>query len=163
MDGVVSKRTINLWIKKAGSIEVLYSSGRPRTARTTANVSKTKGRLDQNKRVSTRLAAEIKFSKTSAHRILHEDLGCFPFKKIKQPKLTNLQKQKRVTFANWALNNYTKDNTKRWHFLMRSFFDLDEIYWVDAKVSADFFSFLCFKFLLKQNTINQRRIYHCYL
>ena len=36
-------------------------------------------------------------------------------------------------------------------------------YWVDAKVSADFFSFLCFKFLLKQNTINQQRIYHCYL
>ena len=26
-----------------------------------------------------------------------------------------------------------------------------------------FFSFLCFKFLLKQNTINQQRIYHCYL
>ena len=38
-----------------------------------------------------------------------------------------------------------------------------EKYWVDAKVSADFFSFLCFKFLLKQNTINQQRIYHCYL
>ena len=38
-----------------------------------------------------------------------------------------------------------------------------ELYWVDAKVSADFFSFLCFKFLLKQNTINQQRIYHCYL
>ena len=36
-------------------------------------------------------------------------------------------------------------------------------YWVDAKVSADVFSFLCFKFLLKQNTINQQRIYHCYL
>ena len=31
------------------------------------------------------------------------------------------------------------------------------------KYPADFFSFLCFKFLLKQNTINQRRIYHCYL
>ena len=40
---------------------------------------------------------------------------------------------------------------------------LDVKYWVDAKVSADFFSFLCFKFLLKQNTINQQRIYHCYL
>ena len=37
------------------------------------------------------------------------------------------------------------------------------MYWVDAKVSADFFSFLFFKFLLKQNTINQQRIYHCYL
>ena len=42
-------------------------------------------------------------------------------------------------------------------------FFLTCLYWVDAKVSADFFSFLCFKFLLKQNTINQQRIYHCYL
>ena len=42
-------------------------------------------------------------------------------------------------------------------------FDITNMYWVDAKVSADFFSFLCFKFLLKQNTINQQRIYHCYL
>ena len=40
---------------------------------------------------------------------------------------------------------------------------MDGKYWVDVKVSADFFSFLCFKFLLKQNTINQQRIYHCYL
>ena len=46
-------------------------------------------------------------------------------------------------------------------FFLHPFFTL--IYWVDAKVSADFFSFLCFKFLLKQNTINQQRIYHCYL
>ena len=132
LGGVVSKRTIKLWIKminNTGSIELSHSSGRPRIARTKANISKAKWRLDHNKRVSTRrLAAEIKISKTSAHRILREDLGCFPYKKIKQPKLTNLQKQKRVKFANWVLNNYAKDDTKRWLFTDEKFFDLDGIY-----------------------------------
>ena len=54
---------------------------------------------------------------------------------------------------------FSKKNT------IRTILDLYRVpfYWVDAKVSADFFSFLCFKFLLKQNTINQQRIYHCYL
>ena len=117
LGGVVSKRTIKLWIKKinnTGSIDLSPSSGRLRMARTKANISKAKWRLNHNKRVSTRrLAAEIKISKASARRILREDLGCFPYKKIKQLKLTNLQKQKRVKFANWMLNNYGKDDTKK--------------------------------------------------
>jgi len=37
-----------------------------------------------------RLAAEMNISATSARRILREDLDCFPYKKIKQPKLTDL-------------------------------------------------------------------------
>ncbi len=55
--GVVSKQAINLWVKMindTSSIELSHSSGRPRTARTKANISKAKWRLDQNKRVSTR-------------------------------------------------------------------------------------------------------------
>ena len=42
---VVSKRTIKLWIKminNIGSIELSHSSGRPRIARTKANISKAK-------------------------------------------------------------------------------------------------------------------------
>ena len=105
------------------SIELSHPSDRPRIARTKANISKAKWRLDHNKRVSIRrLAAEIKISRTSVRRILREDLGCFPYKKVKQTKLTNLQKQKRVKFANWVSNNYAKDDTKRWLLLMRSFF-----------------------------------------
>ena len=50
-----------------------------------------------------------------------------------------------------------------WYSIRRAQMIARLFYWVDAKVSADFFSFLCFKFLLKQNTINQQRIYHCYL
>lgn len=118
--GVVSLQTIKLSIKRinnTGSIDLSSPTGRPRTARTKANIVKAKARLNQMKRVSTRrLAAEFNISKSSAHRILREDLGCFPYKKIKQPKLTYLQKQKRIKFANWVLNNYTKDDTKRWLF-----------------------------------------------
>ena len=69
LGGVLSKRTINLWIKminNTGSIELSRSSGHTCTARIKVNISKAKWRLDQNERVSTRrLAAEIKISKTS--------------------------------------------------------------------------------------------------
>ena len=54
-------------INNTGSIELSHSSGHLRTARTKANITKVKRRLNHNKRVSTRrLAAEIKISKTSA-------------------------------------------------------------------------------------------------
>ncbi len=104
LGGVVSLPTIKLWIKKIksiGSINMSYSSGCPRTIRTKANILKVKSRLGQKRRVSTRrLAAEMKISSISAHRILRDDLDCFPYKKIKQPKLTDLQKRKRVKFVN---------------------------------------------------------------
>ncbi|CAF5144228.1 unnamed protein product, partial [Rotaria magnacalcarata] len=81
--GVVSLQTIKSWIKKVrntGSIELSSPPGRPRTTRTKANILKAKQRLDQ-KRVSTRRsAAEMNISKSSIHRILRKDLGCFPDK-----------------------------------------------------------------------------------
>ncbi|CAF2089292.1 unnamed protein product, partial [Rotaria magnacalcarata] len=129
--GVVSLQTIQLWIKKVrntGSIELSSPPGRPRTARTKANILKAKQRLDQ-KRVSTRrLAAEMNISKSSIHRILRKDLDCFPYKKIKQPKLTDVQKKKRVKFENWVLNNYTKSDIARWLFSDEKYFDLNGIY-----------------------------------
>jgi hypothetical protein len=102
-----------------------YSSGRSRTIRTKANILKVKSRLGQKRRVSTRrLAAEMKISRTSAHRILRDDLDCFPYNKIKQPKLTDLQKRKRIKVANWVLNHYTKEDTKKWLFTDKKYFDL---------------------------------------
>lgn len=132
LGGVVSLRTIKLWIQminKTGSIKLLSPPGRSRTVRTKANISKIKYRLGQKKRVAKRrLAAEIYISRRSAQRILREELGCFPYKKIKQPQLTDLQKQKRVKFTNWMLNNYNKDDRKRWLFTDGKYFDLDGIY-----------------------------------
>ena len=145
---VVSKRTINLWIKMikgTGSIDLLKPPGRPRTIRTKANIQKAKLRLAQKKRASTRkLAAEMCISRTSTQRILRKDLGYFPYKKIKQPKLTDLQKKKRVKFRNWVLNHYTKDDTRRWLFSDEKFFDLDGVYnsqndrvWAASREEAD--------------------------
>lgn len=131
LDGVVSLRTVKLWIQminNIGSINLSHLPGRPRTARTKSNISKVKHRLAQKKRVSSRrVAAEMNISRTSAQRILREDLGYFPDKKIKQPKLTRLQKKKRVKFANWVLNHYTKEDTKKWLFTDEKYSDLDGI------------------------------------
>ncbi|CAF1332937.1 unnamed protein product [Rotaria magnacalcarata] len=92
--GVVSLQTIKK-IRNTGSIELSSPPGRPRTTRTKANILEAKQHLDQ-KRVSTRrLVAEMNISKSSIHRILRKDLGCFPYKKIKQPKLTDVQKQRK--------------------------------------------------------------------
>ena len=102
-------------IRETGSIDRCYSPGRPRTIRTKNNIQKVKQRLaKKKKKLSTRrLAAEMKISRRSVQRILREHLGCFPYKKIKQPKLTDLHKRKRVKFANWVLNHYSKEDTKK--------------------------------------------------
>ena len=52
-------------------------------------------------------------SRQNIQQILREDLGCRPYEKTIQPKLTNLQKNNRVKFANWVLNNYSKEHTKK--------------------------------------------------
>ena len=47
----------------------------------------------------------MKISRKSVQQILREDLGCFPYKKIKQSKLTALRKRRRVKFANWIIKS----------------------------------------------------------
>ena len=116
---VVSLQTIKLWIKminNIGSIDLSSSPDCSRTARTKANTLKSKLRIDEKHLSTRRLADKMKISKSSIHRILRENLRCFPYKKVKQPKLTDLQTRKRIKFANWVLNNYTKNNTTRWLF-----------------------------------------------
>ena len=113
LGGVVSLRTIKLWIQmlnKTGSIDLSHLPGRS----TKANISKVKYRLAHKKTMSTRrLAAEMNISRISVQRILRKDLGCFPYKKIKQPKPTDLQKRKRVKYANWVLNYITPKKTPK--------------------------------------------------
>jgi hypothetical protein len=81
--------------KKTGFIDLSSPPGRLRTVQIKGNSSKVKDRLGQKKRVSTRrLDAEMNVSRSSAHRILCENLGYYPYKKVKRPKLTDLQKTK---------------------------------------------------------------------
>ena len=99
--GAVSLPTIKLWIKMmntTGSITLSSPPGCPRTVRTKAAIVKVKNRLNQKKRVSKRkLAKEMNTSRRSIQRILREDLGCRPYEKTIQPKLTNLQKNNRLS------------------------------------------------------------------
>ena len=117
LGGVVSKRTINLWIKMikgTRSTNLLKSRRRPRSSRTKAHIQKAKLHLAQKKRASMRkLAAEMRISKTSTQRILRRERGYFRYTKIKQPKLTGLQKKKSVKFANWVLNHCTKNESRQ--------------------------------------------------
>ncbi|CAF3639840.1 unnamed protein product [Rotaria socialis] len=132
-------------INTTGSITLTSPPGCPRAVLTNATIVKVKNRLNQKKRVSTRkLAKDLKISRTDVQRILREDLGCKPYKKRKQPKLTNLQKTRRIKFANWVLNNYSKDDTKKWLFTDEKLFDFDGIYnsqndrvWAVSREEAD--------------------------
>ena len=84
-----------------GSITLPSPPGCPRTVRTKTAIVKVENRLNQKKRVSTRkLAKEINTSRRSIQRILCKALGCKPYKKIIQPRLTNLRKNKTTKFDN---------------------------------------------------------------
>ena len=84
-----------------GSITMSSPSDCPLTVRTKGAIVKVKNRLNQKKRVFTRkLAKDMNTSRWSIQRILRGVLGCEPYKKTIQSKLTNLQENKRVKFAN---------------------------------------------------------------
>ena len=73
LGGVVSKRTIHLWIKMikgTGSINLLKSLGRPRTIRPKANIQKAKLCLAQKKRASTRKL-------TSVAKVFGKNVQCY--------------------------------------------------------------------------------------
>ncbi len=104
-------------------------STRQRIARTSKMIQKVKHKLDQKKLVSVRsLAKEYGMSKSSAHRILKEDLELYPYKMIIQPKLTDEHKIKRKKFANWIFNNFRKEDTMWILFSDEKMFDIDGIY-----------------------------------
>ena len=94
LSGAVSLPIIKLWIKMmntTGSITLLSPPCYSRTVCTKAAIVKVKNRRNQKKRVSTRkLAKEMNSSARSIQRILREGLGCKPYKKTIQLKLTNL-------------------------------------------------------------------------
>ena len=80
-------------IDSIDSVDLSSSPDRSCTARTKANILKAKQRLDQKRVSMRRLAAGMKISKSSIHRILQEDLDYFSYTKDKHPELTDLQKK----------------------------------------------------------------------
>ena len=101
-------------IKDNGAIDLSAPPGRTRTARTKGNIRKVKYRINRKKRNSGRkIAKDLAISESTVRRILHEDLGLFPYKIIKEPAINDIQKEKRIKFANWVKNNFRNDDIKR--------------------------------------------------
>lgn len=121
-----NNQAMNKMIINIGSINLSSLPDRPSTAHTKANIWRKK-HLNQKQISRKRFAAESHISKSSVQQILREDLVWSQYKKMKQPRLTNLQKERRVKFANWVWNNYAKDDTKKWFFTEEKFFDLSAI------------------------------------
>jgi len=132
LNGSLSLDTIKRWfkmIRDTGSIQLSTPPGRPRISRTSKVIQKIKHKLDQKKLISVRsLAKKYGISKSSAHRILKEDLELYPYKMIIEPKLTDEHKIKRKKFANWVFNNFRKEDTMRILFSDEKMFDIDGIY-----------------------------------
>lgn len=132
LNGSLGLNTIKRWCKMlrdTGSIKLSTSPGAPRLARTSKTIKKVKHKLDQHKMVSARsLAKDHGISRSSAHRILVEDLDLYAYKMTIEPKLTEEQKNKRKKFVNWVGNNFRKDDTMCILFSDEKMFDLDGIY-----------------------------------
>ena len=117
LNGFVSSRTIRRWcqmVRETGSISSSHSPGRPRIIRTKGMIQKFKKSNKTEKRVSIRkLASELDISKSSVVRILKQDLGYRSYNKRVEPALTDLEKSKRMKFANWVRHNFRKEDTLR--------------------------------------------------
>jgi len=148
LNGGIGSRTIKRWcqmIRQSGSIELSSPPGRPRLVRTKENIQKIKHRLRRKKRVSARkISMELDISYTSVRRIIKNDLGLRPYKKVIEPALSDDQKIKRKKFANWVRTNFRKEDILRIFFSDEKFFDIDGVYnsqndrvWAVGRADAD--------------------------
>ena len=96
--------------------------------RTKATISKVKRKLEREKVSSRKLALKLDISRTSARRILREDLGCRPYKTLIEPVISDQNKEKRKQFANWIRTNFRKDETLKILFSDEKMFDIDGVY-----------------------------------
>ncbi|CAF1481933.1 unnamed protein product [Rotaria magnacalcarata] len=148
LSGGVGLATVKRWcqmIRQYGSIKLSSPPGRPRMVRTSENIRKVKNRCRRKRRVSARkLSMELDISERSVRRILKNDLGLRPYKKIVEPALSDDQKIKRKQFANWVRTNFRKEKTLKILFSDEKLFDIDGIYnsqnervWAVDRADAD--------------------------
>ena len=148
LKGALSRTTTFEWcrmIRTTGSIQLSTPPGRHRLVRTKKMIQKVKRRLNRKKKLSTRkLAIELEVSRRSVQRMLRDDLGCQAFKKRIEPLITDIQKGKRKTFANWIRTNFKKEQTLKFLFSDEKMFDLDGMYnaqndrvWAVDRAEAD--------------------------
>lgn len=103
LHGALDLTTFKRWCKmidETALIELSRPPGRFPTVRTKTTTSKVKKRLEKGKVSSRKLAIELGFSRTSARRILKEDLGCRPYTTLIEPAISHQNKVERKYFAN---------------------------------------------------------------
>jgi hypothetical protein len=116
-------------IRETGSIELARPIGCSRIIRTPSVIQKVKNRMKGIKRMSVRkLSSELDIFQTSIRRILKNDLGYHPYKKIIESLLTDAQKIERKKFANWVRTNFRKEQTMKILFSEEKLFDIDGVY-----------------------------------
>jgi inhibitor of nuclear factor kappa-B kinase subunit alpha len=132
LGGGLCLKTIKRWCKmidQTGSINLSSPSGCSRIIRTATAIQKVKNRMKGKKTMSVRkLSNELNISRTSIHRILTDDLGYYPYKKVIEPFLTDAHKAKRKKFANWVRTNFRKEQTMKILFSDEKLFDIDGVY-----------------------------------
>jgi len=82
-------------IHQYGSITLSSPPGWPRLVRTKENIQKVKHRLRRKKKVSPRkISMELDLSEPNVRRIMKNDLGLYPYKKVIEPLLSDDEKIK---------------------------------------------------------------------
>jgi hypothetical protein len=91
--------------------------------------SKGKEPVTPKKKVSARkISMELDISERSVRRIIKNDLGLYPYKKVIEPLLSDDQKLKRKQFVNWVRTNFRKEDTLKILFSDEKMFDIDGVY-----------------------------------
>lgn len=85
-------------------------SGRPKTVRTVENVDAVRQSVTQSPNKSLRRRSqELGLTRATTHRILRQDLNCFPYKIHIKHKLTDTDKVARVAMCNWFNEKMERD------------------------------------------------------
>ena len=143
LNGSLGLARIKRWCKmifKTGSIQLSTLPSGPCFARTSKTIQKVKHKLNQQMVSVWSLAKDYSISKSSAHRILKDNLKLCAYKMTIEPKLTEEHKNKRKKFVNWVGHNFRKEDTMR----RRKIVHLDGMYnsqnqriWASSRDEAD--------------------------
>ena len=108
-------------------------------------IEKIKRRLNRWKSLSSRkLARVLGISRSSAQRILKNDLELQAYKIQTESLLTDEHKEKRMKFANWIRTNFRQETMMNILFSEEKIFDIDGVYdsqsdriWVINRTAGD--------------------------
>ena len=96
-------------IRDTGKIKLFKSASHLRTVRTAANIRKVKHRHD---RLQVFRTVKSHISRTSAQRILKDDLKIKSYRIKVQPKISEDRQAKRLKSANWIRTNFRKEDSE---------------------------------------------------